>query len=100
MGCSKSNPLKEQERMAQKSQIWIFCHGCLNLKMLVNILGTTEESLQVRVRPGRIYGYKRAFGYGYSTLIESNDANEEVFGIAVKVSELELNRLDAFESYP
>ena len=71
-------------------------------------MGTPIESLMARCRPAKAVGYKRAFCNtspvwdfkSTATLIKTDSDNDVVEGIAVRMTEGEVNALDPFEGYP
>ena len=92
----------------QSTDIWILCYGSNGPRQLGNRIGKPYEEIIDRMCAVKLRGYIRAFcGVGprwdnasVATLLRTDNNEDAVEGIALRMTQEEVTRLDVFEGYP
>ena len=86
----------------------MLCYGSNGPRQLCARIGTPFESIMERMRPVRVRGYIRAFcnsaprweNKSVATLLRTDNNQDEIEGIALRMTQDEVSKLDPFEGYP
>ena len=89
-----------------QDKTYVFCFGSNGPRQLSDRVGTPLDNLLQRTIPVHLRGWKRGFcGYAWegtsaATIFETQGASDFVEGIAVAMTQREIESLDPYEGYP